>query len=57
MTTKTGDLVLVEATPKAYTEKARVKKFLGENRTVPTIADRKLYLRDLKSIYCLDIAK
>jgi outer membrane protein assembly factor BamB len=55
MTTKPGDLVLVRATPKAYQELARVK-LLGENRTVPTIADKRLYLRDRENILCLDIA-
>lgn len=55
ITTKAGDLVLVPATPKGYTEKARIK-MLGDNRTVATIADKKLYLRDRKNIYCLDIA-
>ena len=29
---------------------------LGDNRTVPTLSDRRLYLRDLEYIYCLDIA-
>ncbi len=29
---------------------------LGDNRTVPTIAAKRLYLRDRQSIYCLDIA-
>ncbi|GBD35623.1 Outer membrane protein assembly factor BamB [bacterium HR36] len=53
--TKTGDLVLAEATPVAYREKARIKGFLGDNRTVPTIANGKLYLRDRKNIYCLNL--
>jgi outer membrane protein assembly factor BamB len=53
-----GDLVLAAATPKEYQEKARVKKLLNNDRfsTAPTIADKKLYLRDSKSIMCLDIA-
>ena len=29
---------------------------LTENRTVPTISEKRLYLRDRKDIYCLDIA-
>jgi outer membrane protein assembly factor BamB len=56
MSTKAGDLVLVHCNPKSYLEKARVTGFLGENRTVPTIANGRLYVRDLKSIYCLDIS-
>jgi outer membrane protein assembly factor BamB len=55
ITTKTGDLVLVRANPEKYEEKARVA-ILGENRTVPTIAEKRLYLRDRENIYCLDIA-
>ncbi len=55
MTTKTGDLVLVRANPKMYEEKSRVA-LLGENRTSPTIAGKRLYLRDRINIYCLDIA-
>jgi outer membrane protein assembly factor BamB len=56
MSTKAGDLVLVHCNPKAYTEKARVVGFLGDNRTVPTIANGRMYVRDLKHIWCLDIA-
>jgi outer membrane protein assembly factor BamB len=55
ITTKPGDLVLVRATPKGYEEKARVK-LLGENRTVPTLANKHLYLRDRENILCLDVA-
>ena len=55
MTTKPGDVVLISANPKNYQEKARIK-LLGQNRTVPTLSDRRLYLRDLEFIYCLDIA-
>ena len=54
ITTKTGDLVLVRATPQAYEEKGRVT-ILGENRTVPTLANRRLYLRDLEKIVCVDV--
>ncbi len=55
ITTKKGDLVLVAATPAKYEEKARVA-LLRENRTVPTVADGRLYLRDRENIVCLDIA-
>jgi outer membrane protein assembly factor BamB len=53
--TKAGDLVLVHANPKGYLERSRVR-MLGDNRTVPTLADRRLYVRDLRNIYCLDVA-
>lgn len=56
MSTKAGDLVLVHCNPKGYLEKARVVGFLGDNRTVPTIANGRLYVRDLKQVYCLDIS-
>jgi outer membrane protein assembly factor BamB len=55
ITTKKGDLVLVPANPMKYEEKARVT-LLEENRTVPTIAEKRLYLRDRQNVYCLDIA-
>ena len=55
ITTKKGDLVLVRSNPEKYEEKARVK-MLDENRTSPTIADKRLYLRDRRNIQCLDIA-
>src|SRR5439155_26128083 len=49
--TKAGDLVLVHCNPKAYQEKARVVGFLGDNRTVPTIANGRLYVRDLQNAW------
>jgi outer membrane protein assembly factor BamB len=56
VTTKTGDLVLVRATPDKYEEKARVT-VLGDNRTAPTLANRRLFLRDLQKIVCLDVSR
>jgi outer membrane protein assembly factor BamB len=55
ITTKKGALILAAANPMKYEEKGRVN-LLAENRTSPTIADKRLYLRDRKDIYCLDIA-
>ena len=54
ITTKKGDLVLVRATPERFDEKARVR-MLGENRTVGTIANKRLFLRDRVNILCLDL--
>jgi outer membrane protein assembly factor BamB len=54
LTTKKGDLVLARATPEQYEEKARVT-LLGENRTAPTLANKRLYLRDREKIICLDV--
>jgi outer membrane protein assembly factor BamB len=56
MTTKKGDLVLVAANPQKYEEKARVAMLAEGCRTSPTIANGRLYLRDQKNIYCLDIS-
>jgi outer membrane protein assembly factor BamB len=53
--TKKGDVVLVHANPKGYLERGRAR-MLGDNRTVPTLSNRRLYVRDLQSIYCLDVA-
>jgi outer membrane protein assembly factor BamB len=56
ITTKKGDLVLARATPDKYEEKARVTP-LGENRTVPTLAHKRLYLRDREKVLCLDLGQ
>jgi outer membrane protein assembly factor BamB len=57
ITTSKGDLVLAEATPTEYREKGRVKLLEGSRyATVPCIADKKLFVRDRKHIFCLDIA-
>jgi outer membrane protein assembly factor BamB len=54
ITTKKGDLVLARATPEKYDERARVT-LLGENRTMATLANRRLYLRDREKVLCLDV--
>lgn len=54
---KNGDLVLVPATSKGFTEKGRARVLEdGRYATVPTIASKKMYLRDRKHIVCLDVA-
>lgn len=57
ITTKKGDLLLVPANPAKFEQKARITLLAEGCRTAPTIADKRLYLRDQKNIYCLDIAK
>jgi len=53
-----GDLVIAEASPKAYTEKGRAKVLAAAKYVnAPAIADKKLYARDGVSILCVDIAK
>jgi outer membrane protein assembly factor BamB len=54
ITTKKGELVLVRATPERYDEKGRAT-ILGENRTVGTIANKRLYLRDKEKVLCVDL--
>ena len=54
LVTKKGDVVLAKASPEKYEEKARMP-LLGETRTAATIANGRLYLRDLQNIWCLDI--
>jgi len=51
-----GTLVLVEATPEEYREKARTQPFKGKTWTVPTLSDGRLYLRDEKEMIALDIS-
>lgn len=53
-TTKTGDLVVAKADPTSYQEVSRAT-VLGENRTSPTLSNRRLYVRDLKKIVCFDL--
>lgn len=55
LSTKKGDLAVVRATPEKYDVQGRFS-LLGDNRTVPTIAGGRLYVRDLEHVYCLDIA-
>lgn len=51
-----GELVLVRATPKQYEELGRAA-VLAATRTPPALAGGMLYVRDDKSIVCLDVRK
>jgi outer membrane protein assembly factor BamB len=51
----TGTLLLVEATPDAYTELARFQALEGKAWTVPTLANGRLYLRDHDEIVALEM--
>ncbi len=51
-----GTLVLVEASPEAYQEKASVDFFDGKCWTVPTLVGDRLYLRDEKQLVSLDLS-
>ena len=50
-----GQLALVEATPGAYNERSRAQVLTGKCWTSPTLAHRKLYLRNQEEIVCLDL--
>ncbi|MEE8137765.1 MAG: PQQ-binding-like beta-propeller repeat protein [Thermoanaerobaculia bacterium] len=50
-----GKLVLVEATPEAYREKASVQVLRGKCWTVPTLANGRLFVRNEKEIVALDV--
>ena len=56
ISTKKGDLVLVQAKPTKFEEKGRITLLAEGCRTMPTIAEKRLYVRDRQDIYCLDIA-
>ena len=50
-----GKLVLVEATPAAYTEKGSVQALEGRIWTAPVLADGKLYLRSQTDMVSYDL--
>lgn len=50
-----GTLLLVEATPTAYTELARFQAMEGKAWTSPTLANGRLYLRDEDEILALEL--
>lgn len=50
-----GLLVLVEATPDEYREKASAQVLEGKCWTMPTLVNGKLYLRNQKELICLNM--
>jgi outer membrane protein assembly factor BamB len=56
--TENGDLVLVEASPKGYREKARATVLKGRPcRAEIALADGRLYARDQRQLACWDLKK
>ncbi len=51
-----GQLVLVEASPKAYTEIARAKVLTGKCWSTPIVANGRIYARSTKEGICLDVS-
>ena len=52
-----GELVLAEASPKAYQESARAPVLSGQTRPYAALADGRLYARDISRLVCLDLRK
>lgn len=50
-----GDLVLAEASPQAFVEKARWKALQGICWTVPVLANGRLYLRNERALLAVDL--
>jgi outer membrane protein assembly factor BamB len=50
-----GELILAEASPARYQEKARCKPLQGPALTVPVLVGGRLYLRDEKTLVALDV--
>jgi outer membrane protein assembly factor BamB len=48
--------VVVEATPKAYTEVARAKVLDGKCWSTPVLSGGKIYARSTKEGVCLDVS-
>jgi len=51
-----GELVLVEVTPGGYHEKARARVFDAKTWTMPTLANKRLYVRSEGELVALDVA-
>lgn len=52
-----GDFAIAPATPDGYKPTAQFKAFDGRCWTVPTLANGRLYSRDLNTIKCFDMKK
>ena len=53
--TETGRLLLVEATPESYVEKAAVQLLEGRCWTAPALSDGRLFLRNRDEMLALDL--
>lgn len=50
-----GKLAVVEATPDTFTEKANIQAMEGKSWTAPGFSNRKIYLRNLSQMTCIEI--
>ncbi len=55
--TESGDLVLAEANPEKYREKARASLLTGPCRAHPALADGRLFARDGRKLVCWNLKK
>lgn len=55
--TEKGELVLADATPAAYRERARGAILQKTVRAAPALADGKLFVRDTERLVCLNLKK
>ena len=54
--TESGDLVLAEANPRMYVEKARVRLLDGTPvRAVPAVSGGRFFARDRSHLVCVDL--
>jgi outer membrane protein assembly factor BamB len=54
--TDDGQIVVIEATPKAYNELARVKPIAGKCWSTPILSGGRIYARSTKEGICLDVS-
>ncbi len=54
---KSGDVALIEATPKEYTQKGKFKAIKGKTWNHPVIAHGRLYIRNGEEMACYDVSK
>jgi outer membrane protein assembly factor BamB len=57
VTTETGDVVLVKATPESHQELARFSAVTGKTWNNPAISDGKLLVRNTTEMACFRIGK
>ena len=55
LTTVSGELVIVKATPDEFRELGRVQVMQG-SRQAPCLSDQRLFLRDHEEVICIDVA-
>ncbi len=53
---KTGDVVMCEMSPGGYRELGRIRPLGGRSWTPPIVAQKKLIVRNRKTMVCLDLA-